>query len=203
MVKPPACALILLAAGAATRMGRPKQLLAVQGQPLLRYLVEKSLTAPVTPIIVILGAQAAVIRPCLDGLPVEIVEHAGWAEGMGSSLRTGIAALATCSPASTGVVIALADEPNLSADHITALIETHRRTGQPIVASAYGTIRRPPVFFAKKYFAALAALQGEAGASQLLRDYAPEVATVALTVVHDLDAPADYADYLKTHPPTA
>ena len=52
MVKPPACALILLAAGAATRMGRPKQLLAVQGQPLLRYLVEKNLTAPVTPIIV-------------------------------------------------------------------------------------------------------------------------------------------------------
>ena len=44
MVKPPACALILLAAGAATRMGQPKQLLAVQGQPLLRYLVEKSLT---------------------------------------------------------------------------------------------------------------------------------------------------------------
>ena len=130
MVKPPACALILLAAGAATRMGQPKQLLAVQGQPLLRYLVEKSLTAPVTPIMVILGAQAAAIRPCLDGLPVEIVEHAGWAEGMGSSLRTGIAALAACSPASTGVIIALADEPNLSADHITALIETHRRTGQ-------------------------------------------------------------------------
>ncbi len=200
MVNESSCALILLAAGASTRMGRPKQLLPVNGQPLLRQVVETALAAPVAPVLVVLGAHAAEIRPCLDGLPVQIVVHAGWAEGMGSSLRVGMEALAAVQPAPGGVVIALGDEPGFSADHVLRLIETHRVTHQPIVASAYGEVRRPPVFFSAKYFPALRALQGDAGAGPLLRAHAPEVATVNLAVVHDLDAPADYADYLKRKP---
>jgi len=194
------CALILLAAGASTRMGRPKQLLPVDGRPLLRLVVDTALAAPVSPVIVVLGAHAALIRPCLDGLPVQIVVHDGWAEGMGSSLRTGMEALASIRPAPAGVVIALGDEPGFSADHLLRLIKTHGDTGRPIVASACDAVRRPPVFFSAKYFPALQALQGDAGAGQLLRAHPTEVATVQLAAVHDLDAPADYADYLKRKP---
>ena len=103
------CGLILLAAGASTRMGRPKQLLPVRGRPLLRHVVEACLAAPVSPVIVVLGANSAEIAPCLGGLAVHVVVNAGWAEGMGSSLRAGLEALAALAPAAKNLVIALAE----------------------------------------------------------------------------------------------
>jgi len=191
------CALILLAAGASTRMGRPKQLLPIQGRPLLRHVAEAALAAPVSPLIIVLGAHAAEIAPCLNGLPVQVVVHAAWAEGMGASLRAGMEALARCQPEPECVVIALADQPDFSAGHIAQLIATQQATGRPIVASAQGTVRGPPVLFTKKFYPALRALRGDTGARSLLQTHVHEVATVTLPPAPDLDTPADYAAYLS------
>jgi molybdenum cofactor cytidylyltransferase len=201
MAEPSRCALLILAAGASTRMGRAKQLLPVNDQPLLRRVAQAALSAPASPVLVVLGAHAAEIAPCLEGLPVRIVVHAGWAEGMGSSVRAGMEALASCQPAPESVVIALGDQPDFSASHLARLIEAWCVTGQPIVASEQGTVRGPPVLFAAKYFPALRTLQGDAGARSLLQAHAHEVTTVPLQVAPDLDTPADYAAYLNRKPP--
>ena len=83
---------VILAAGASTRMGSPKQLLALDGKPLLVRAVEAALASSAWPVVVVLGAQAEKIRPILARLPVLVAENPAWAEGMAASIRTGTCA---------------------------------------------------------------------------------------------------------------
>jgi molybdenum cofactor cytidylyltransferase len=178
-------------------MGRPKQLLPIASRPLLRHVIEASIGASVAPVIVVIGANAAEIRPCLNGLPVHVVMNESWLAGMGASVRVGLQALMSLSPKATGVIIALADQPRLSAGHISRLLSVRRRTGQSIIASQFGGKSTPPVFFSAKYFPELLALQGDSGARSLLQIHADEVATVPVEDLGDLDSPADYTEYLR------
>lgn len=191
------CALLVLAAGGSRRMGRPKQLLPVDGQPLLRHVVKTVLSAPVSPVIVVLGARAAEIAPCLDGLAVQVATNEHWAEGMGSSLRAGLLALTAHRPVPAGVIIVLADQPDFSARHLADLLETHRTTGKPVVASAADGVLRPPALFAAAWFPRLLELRGDAGARALLQAQPESVATVPLASPADLDTPADYEQFLR------
>jgi molybdenum cofactor cytidylyltransferase len=178
-------------------MGRPKQLLPIGNRPLLRHVVETSVSPLVAPVIVVLGANAAEIRPCLNGLPVRVVVNEGWREGMGASVRTGIEALVSFAPKATGVIIALADQPRFSASYISRLLDVRQRTGRSIIASQLGEKLMPPVFFSAKYFPALLALQGDVGARTLLQTHTDEVATLPVEELGDLDTPTDYTEYLK------
>jgi molybdenum cofactor cytidylyltransferase len=181
-------------------MGRPKQLLPVGGRPLLRRVAEAALAAPVSPVIVVLGAQAMKIAPCLDGLDVHAIVHAAWAEGMGSSLRAGMREVLRAAPQIEAVIVALADRPDFSATHAAQLIVTHARTGRSIVASESGGTRLPPVLFGKKHFPELLALSGEAGARAVIEAHPEDVATVPLAAAAaDLDTPEDYERFLYEH----
>ncbi len=191
------CALLLLAAGASRRMGRPKQLLPIGNQPLLRRVVEGSIAFGAIPTIVVLGSHADEIKPSLVGLPVHVVVNDGWEEGMGSSIRVGMEAVLKLAPETAGIIIALGDQPDFSATHLQRLVAKHWETGCSIVASRHGTHLMPPVFFSATHFPALAALRGYAGAKDLLETMASEVAVVVTEGFGDLDTPADYADYLK------
>jgi molybdenum cofactor cytidylyltransferase len=186
------CGLLLLAAGASRRMGRPKQLLPVAGQPLLRHAAGQALAAPVSPIFVVLGAQAAEIAPCLDGLALRIAVNSDWAEGLGSSVRTGLQALLADTPGLPAVIIALADQPDCPAAHYARLIAAHRETGRGIVASIADGTPRPPVLFTAEWFPRLLALEGDAGARNLLQEQRAVLATVPLATATDLDTPDDY-----------
>lgn len=186
--------IIILAAGASTRMGRPKQLLELEGRSLLLRAVEAALAAPVWPVVVVLGANAEAIRPSLARLPVLIAENPAWAEGMASSIRAGVATLRQFSRSLDGTVIALCDQPAFSAGTIQRLREAQRATGAGIVAARYGGRSGAPALFSREHFPALAALTGEAGARGLLHGEAGAVATVDLPeLARDLDTPEDYA----------
>ena len=84
---------IVLAAGASSRMGAPKQLLPIDGVPLLARTVEVLLATPVWPVVVVLGANADAMRPLLARYPVLIADNPAWPEGMASSIRAGITTL--------------------------------------------------------------------------------------------------------------
>jgi molybdenum cofactor cytidylyltransferase len=200
MTEPLHCGLILLAAGASRRMGQPKQLLPVHGQPLLRHMVVSLRDAPVAPFVVVLGAHALEIAPALTDLPVEIVVNAGWAEGMGSSLRTGVAALERLAPQLDGLIVALADQPGLTAAHLNALVDSHRQTGHGIVASNVSGRAMPPVFFSAAWFPRLRTLTGDEGARTLLQAHATDIALVPFVNGTDLDTPQDYARFVADAP---
>jgi molybdenum cofactor cytidylyltransferase len=191
------CGLILLAAGASQRMGRPKQLLPIEGQPLLRHVVDTALAAPVSPVVVVLGAHSAEIAPCLAGLDLRVVINHRWAEGIGGSLRTGMDALVAAAPAVKAVIVALADQPDFSSAHLGRLIEIHGESGKSIVTSEAGQVWRPPVLFAAEWFPRLRELEGDAGARILLQEQRAYVAVARLPASVDLDTPADYERFLR------
>lgn len=195
------CALILLAAGDSRRMGRPKQLLPIGGKPLLRHVAEAALASPATPVIVVLGAQAEEVGLSLRSLAVHPVVNVGWTEGMGSSLRVGMEMLASLAPGSQGVVIALADQPGFSREHVERLLEIHRSSGRSIVAARHAGQLMPPAFFAASHFAELRNMSGDAGARMLFRRHADKLAAMEADGLPDLDTPEDYADYLRQTPP--
>lgn len=198
---PVSCGLIVLAAGASRRMGRPKQLLPIGGVPLLRHVVENLLEGPVAPVVVVLGAQAEVIAPVLDGLAVHRVVNADWAEGMGSSLRAGVAAALELAPQLSGLMVVLGDQPGLTAAHLWRLEEARRQTGRAVVASESGGVAMPPVLFAPEFFPRLLALRGDAGARSLLQSAGTELVVVPVGDLVDLDTVGDYVAFTRRAAP--
>ena len=191
------CGLVLLAAGASRRMGRPKQLLPIDGRPLLRLVTERALRAPVSPVVVVLGAHADEIGPVLAGLPVHPVSNPAWQEGLGSSVRAGVEAALQLAPDLAGLIILPTDQPNLPAQHLDTMIARFRQGGCSLVASLTGDRRVPPVLFGAAWFARLRQLTGDAGARDLLREDRPEFASVPLASNADLDTPEDYDRFIS------
>jgi CTP:molybdopterin cytidylyltransferase MocA len=192
----------ILAAGPSSRMGSPKQLLPVDGKPLLLRTVEAALASAAWPVVVVLGAQADNIRPILARTPVIIAENAAWGEGMAASIRTGVTTLRQFSRALDAIVIALCDQPAFSSNVIAQLVATHHATGRSIVAAHYSGRNGAPALFGRELFPALASLTGEEGARSLLNGDPGRVAAVALPqLAVDLDTPDDYAALQKNPPP--
>lgn len=175
-------------------MGALKQLLPVEGQPLVVRAVEAALASSAWPVVVVLGARAESIRPALARLPVLIAENPEWAEGMAASIRAGIATLRQFSRALDATVIALCDQPAFSSAIIAQLVETHHATGRGIVAARYSGRNGAPALFGREHFSSLGALTGEEGARSLLNENPTLVAAIDLPqLAVDLDTPEDYA----------
>ncbi len=190
---------VILAAGASTRMGTPKQLLVVDGQPLVVRAVRAALASEAWPVVVVLGAHAEKIRPLLSRLPVLIALNSAWAEGLATSIRVGVATLQQFSRQLDGALFALCDQPAFSADTVARLVAAQRAGGRSIVAARYQGKPGAPALFLREHFSALSVLTGDEGARQLLNDQPERVSAIDLPVLGvDLDTPADYASLTKT-----
>ena len=185
-------AAIVLAAGTASRFGRPKQLIDLGGRPLVTYAVQSALDAGVSEVIVVLGNEAAQVGDALSTLPVGLVFNPRFAEGQGTSVAAGIAAL---SPDIDAVVILLGDQPGVRPATIEALVEAFATGTSGIIAPVYGTILGNPVLFGRDLFPALQALDGDEGARSIIRSRMPEVLRVPVpgdAPPPDIDTEADY-----------
>lgn len=189
----PVCvAATVLAAGSAERMGRPKQLLSVGGQPMVRRVTEAVCGSGLAQVIVVVGAHAEKVEAALDGLPVELVQNQAWREGMSTSLRIGIGALR---PDMGAVLVVLADQPALTSGLLRRLVERYRDTRAAIVAPFYRGQRGNPVLFDRSLFSALLAVEGDRGARQIIQHYEEQMERVACddpAVVQDVDTLEDY-----------
>ncbi len=162
-------AAILLAAGASTRLGQPKQLVTLNGETLLARAVRIAHEAGCSPILVVLGAEAEHIRAACPLPNAIIVLNQQWPEGMASSIRVGIEALRGIAPQEAadtlhGVLLMTCDQPAVTPDHLRAL-----GASGDITASAYAGRRGVPAYFPASSFAALSQLTGDSGARELLR----------------------------------
>ena len=191
-------AVILLAAGASSRLGEPKQLLIYQAQTLLRRAAETAVAAAAgAPVVVVTGALHAKLLPELAGLPLLPVRCPSWAQGMGASLKTGLATLESICSTWTTVVVMLCDQPLVTPALLAELVATARRSGQPIVAAKYGGVHGVPVLFEVEAIGLLREIADTAGAAQLLRQHPELVATVPFEEgAVDVDTPAQYAALL-------
>jgi molybdenum cofactor cytidylyltransferase len=199
---PDRIAIILLAAGGSSRMGRPKQLLPLAGRTLLRRAAETALATPCRPVVVVLGDRASNLMPELAGLDVYACENADWRDGMGSSIKAGIRCALERDPALDAVLLALCDQPLVGPDELGRLIDAARRTARPIVAAAYPGSPGVPALFTRPMFAELLAIEDAAGAKSLMTASPQAVETVAIAgALADVDTPGDYARLTESHAP--
>lgn len=188
-----AIAIVILAAGASARMGIPKQLLPYRGRSLVRHAVEAALGSTCRPVLIVLGANAEQIRPEVEGPSVQIVPNPRWAEGLSSSIRAGIEALASSEDPPEAVVLTLCDQPLVCSDDIDALVAAYRSTTRPIIASKYAGTLGVPALFAQSVLPELLHLAGDAGAKQVIQRHLASVWPVPCPhAAIDLDTLVDY-----------
>jgi len=190
---------VVLAAGGSSRMGSPKQLLEIGGKALIVRAVEAVLASPARPVVVVVGAQAERVRARIARHPVAVVANPAWVSGLASSVRVGLATLLAAEPALDAVLLALCDQPGLCAAVIERLAALHRETGR-VAAARYGGRNGAPAVFGRAHFAALAALEGEAGARRLLNEDPERIAALDLPEMNlDLDTPEDLRTWGRRH----
>lgn len=186
---------VLLAAGASTRLGQPKQLLALDGETLVHRAARLALATAPAEAWLVLGAHAdAVAGACAD-LPLATTTCADWRRGLGASLRTGLAAL---SPDCAGALVLLCDQPALDAAHLAALVQAWRTDPARASASAYAGVLGVPAVLPRAWFGDLAKPDGDQGARRLLRERADRVHAIdAAPLARDVDVKADLAAFTK------
>lgn len=158
---PPGTAAVILAAGASTRLGRPKQLIEIGGETLLDRAVRIANEVGCWPVVVVLGAEARSVLSRCSLRSVAVLVNPWWQEGMASSLRLGVGAIASWD----GVVLMTCDQPAVTPEHLQALAASGE-----VTASAYGARRGVPAYFPAASFPALLKLSGDAGARELLQN---------------------------------
>ena len=198
---------VILAAGASTRLGQPKQLLEIDGQPMVARALAAALEALAGPVVVVLGANADSVRSACrtasqsghSSNRVLFANNPDWAEGMGSSIRIGIRALEAAAPNLDAALIAVCDQPAFSTQSILRLVEALTTPGKSIAAARYSGRNGTPVIFRREHFDLLANLTGDRGAQRLLALNPAKVASVEMPeLALDIDQPSDLERVVKT-----
>ena len=184
-------AAVVLAAGRSTRMGAVNKLIAeIGGKPLVRIAAEQALASRASPVIVVTGHEREKVEAALAGLPVRVVHNPDYADGLGSSLRTGIAAV----PADAdGAIICLGDMPQVDARLIDKLIAAFDpEQGALVVVPSIDGRRGNPVVWSRRFFPDLMAVQGDVGARHIIASYVEAVVEVPVAgdaALTDVDTP--------------
>ena len=185
------CALVL-AAGRSRRMGVQKLLLPVQGQPLIAHVADQVLRSPVDHVFVIVGHDADQLAQALAGRNVSLVDNPELDGEMLSSVRCGLRALPAACDA---VLVALGDQPGITAELIARLVQAFRHGGKGIVLPAHGGQRGHPLVFTTRYRDEILTGYDHVGLHGLLRAHGDDVDEVEVgepSVLEDLDRPEDY-----------
>lgn len=179
---------IILAGGGSRRFGRPKLLEFWDGEALIQRSVRAAREAGLDPIVVVLGADGPAVRDALGKIPIQITSNPDWAEGQSSSVRAGLKMLA---PNVDGAVFLLADMPLVDADLVSTMVETHRKSLEPIVAPWTGERWGNPVLFDRATFEALSRIRGDQGGRTLFKKYSVEAVPWGQSAMLDIDTPDD------------
>ncbi len=192
--------IVILAAGASTRMGAAKQLLEWRGQSLLKRAIEVAQESELGPVMVVLGANHQLILDQLEDTEFDWVENTNWSTGMGSSVHAGLSALLTTHPNLEAVLFLLVDQPLIQVNHLQKLAQTWMSQGTPVVSAQYRGSNGVPALFDHQLFPELLVLSGEKGAKALLHRYAGQLASVQMPAAAlDIDTPEAWATFLKDH----
>ncbi|MFH9735431.1 NTP transferase domain-containing protein [Streptomyces sp. NPDC017260] len=184
---------LLLAAGGGRRLGgRPKALLEHRGRPLVEHAVAALRAAGCTRVHVVLGARAEDVRAraVLDGCV--LVDNPDWEQGMGSSLRAGLASLA--GSGARAALVSLVDQPGIGPEAMARVRAGHRADAS-LASAAYAGVRGHPVLLGAAHWAGVAATAtGDRGARAYLREHEAEIELVECGDVarpYDIDTEAD------------
>lgn len=179
---------VVLAAGASRRLGRPKQLIEIDGETLLHRATRAALATRPVDLVVVLGHQAALLAAAVSDLDVRCIGATSWQHGMGHSLRSGADAL---DPDCSGVLVVLCDQPALDAAHLRQLVACWREAPHEAAASGYAQTVGVPALLPRGWLHGVE-FAGDRGARGLLRTRATETRVVVNeALARDIDLPGD------------
>ena len=192
-------AIVILAAGASSRMGTAKQLLRWGEDTLIRRAIHTALKVTASEVIVVLGANYNLIEKEIKDLPIIILKNKDWQLGLGKSIACAANYIINSKPQVDGILITLADQPLIDAEYLNELISAFSTEAQQIIATAYDKDKQGvPVLFDKVYFEQLSLLHDDKGAKQLLKTHPSFVKTLMPPVKNvDLDSEKDYKALYK------
>jgi len=182
---------VVLAAGCATRMGRQKVLLPIDGRPLLRWVTDAALASAARETIVVIGCEAERVSEALEGQAVRVVFNPAYAEGLSTSVRAGIRAVdATCGAA----LFLMGDQPFVTAAVIDRFIAAFVETGSSVVRAMVGDRPANPVLMSADLFPEILQQDGDVGGRAVAVRHATDASLFQLDArtAMDVDAPGDY-----------
>lgn len=186
---------VVLAAGASTRFGMPKQLYRWKGLSFLQHALNHATEVSAGRVVVVTGAHAGKLSKLVDDRGIALAHNAGWQSGMGSSIRVGIAALPTDCLAA---LIMPCDQPLVDAQDLGDLVRLWREAPDQAVASAYSGTFGIPAVVPARLFPALVRLRGDSGAKDILRSEGGRLRMLELPAAHlDIDELADTSELAR------
>ncbi len=184
---------IILAAGASLRLGRPKQNLLYKGKTLLQHALDAASGVDDGRVVLVTGANETDLLLSPSQNAFIKVYNPEWTEGMGTSVRTGMQCLLSMESDVSSVIMMLCDQPFVNSAFLNLMINEKFQRGKGIVASAYGQTLGAPVLFDKKYFSNLLGLESTEGAKKLLSQFKDQVTSVGFPQgAVDIDTEEDY-----------
>ncbi len=183
--------IIILAAGSSSRLGQAKQNLLYKGKTLLQRTIEAATASVCELVVVVLGANSAIIRPTIAHYDIVVIENGEWVEGMASSIRAGLKKVAELNPDVQSVIIMLCDQPHVDTYVLNMLIVAKAKEG--ICACRYNETAGPPVLFDAVYFDELLKLEGAEGAKKVMHNHPERVKEIPFAQGGvDIDTIEDY-----------
>jgi molybdenum cofactor cytidylyltransferase len=179
---------VVLAAGASTRLRRPKQLVEWRGKPLVWHAARAAIEGGLSPVVVVVGAAAEEVRAALRGEAVRFVQNDAWEDGQSTSVRAGLAAVESGAEA---VLFLLCDTPLVDLRLVGTLVREHRQSLTPIIAPLAGGRWANPVLFDRVTFRDLASLYGDMGGRLLFDRYRMAGINWDSSILLDIDSPED------------
>jgi molybdenum cofactor cytidylyltransferase len=177
--------IIVLAAGASTRLGQAKQLVQIAGRPALQQVVSNAIAVAGSAVTVVLGAQAADITRMLQHSSASVLINRQWQEGLASSIRCGMSSL---SHACDAVMLLLGDQVAVTAADLKRLISAWNGQDSIIATSVYSGQLGVPAIFPRFAFSELMQLRGDQGAKAIINRYTSRLAHVPMpNAAYDLD----------------
>lgn len=190
-------AVIILAAGNSSRLGKPKQLLNYQNSTLIKKVVEEASKIQDAEIIVVTGAEKTSLEEELKDLEINLTHNEKWETGMSSSLKAGLEKALRINPQLEAALFLVSDQPFVDADLLEKLIKNFDNNKE-ISASFYSETFGVPVIFGRQYFPELSGLSGKEGAKTLLKKHRGKISEVPFPKGEiDIDTPEDYDKLLS------
>ena len=191
----PRVAIVLLAAGRSTRMGGPNKMLAdANGQPLVAHAVKAALASQAVEVVVVLGNMAdqvkAAITAAVPAAHLRFVVNPDFAQGLSTSVRTGIEALGKDIDAA---IVQLGDMPGVTSSLLDRLMAAFSPVeGRSICVPTVAGKRGNPVLWARRFFGEISRIEGDTGARHLIGEHADlvcEVEMIGEAAITDIDTP--------------
>jgi len=189
---PKRIAILILAAGASSRMGQIKQLLPWKKNTLLGHVVKEALETKIEPLAIVLGAHAEAIKKRIQDLTLNCTVNEHWETGMGSSISHGVQYLLSKDPTLDGILLLLGDQPLVDTEYLLDLVHAFEKGEHGIIATAYNSTAGVPALFGSKYFDELLKLSTK-GAQRLIEVHSSDILTRdGQNRIFDIDTPEDY-----------